>query len=64
VQLRAPASLDGTVVQFFNALGQVVGTATVRQGSLDVSALPPGLYTLQFQLAGETVRQRLVRRVE
>ena len=64
VQLRAPASLDGTVVQLLNALGQVVGTATVRQGRLDVSALPAGLYTLQFQLAGETVRQRLVRRAE
>jgi lysophospholipase L1-like esterase len=64
VQLRAPASLDGTVVQLFNALGQVVGTATVHQGSLDVRALPAGLYTLQFQLAGETVRQRLMRRVE
>jgi lysophospholipase L1-like esterase len=64
VQLRAPASLDGTVVQLLNMLGQVVGTATVRQGSLDVRALPAGLYTLQFQLAGETVRQHLVRRAE
>jgi lysophospholipase L1-like esterase len=64
VQLRAPASLDGTVVQLFDLLGRAVLTATVRQNSLDMSALPAGVYTLQFQLAGETVRKRLVRQAE
>jgi lysophospholipase L1-like esterase len=64
VQLRAPASLDGTVVQLFDLLGRAVRTATVRQNSLDISALPAGVYTLQFQLAGETVRKRLVRQAE
>lgn len=64
VQLRGPASLEGTVVQLLNTLGQVVLTTTVRQGSLDLRALPGGVYTLQLQLAGNTVRQRLVRRVD
>jgi len=41
-----------------------VRTATVRQNSLGVRALPAGVYTLQFQLAGETVRKRLVRQTD
>jgi lysophospholipase L1-like esterase len=64
VQLRAPGSLNGTVVQLLNGLGQLVLTASVRQGSLDLRALPLGVYTLQFELAGETVRKRLVRQAE
>jgi hypothetical protein len=64
VQLQASRSLDGTVVQLFDLLGRAVLTATVRQNSFDVSALPMGVYTLQFQLNGETVRKRLVRRAE
>jgi lysophospholipase L1-like esterase len=64
VQVRASGSLDGTVVQLINGLGQLVLTTSVRQGRLDLGALPGGVYTLQFQLAGETVRKRLVRQVK
>ena len=64
VQVQAPRSLDGTLVQLFDVLGRVVLTAPVRQGRLDVSALPVGVYSLQFQLDGETVRKRLVRQAE
>lgn len=64
VQVQAPHSLDGTVVQLLDGLGRAVLTVPVRQGHLDVGALPVGVYTLQFQLDGETVRKRLVRQVE
>ena len=64
VQLRAPASLEGTAVQLFNSLGQLVLTTAVHQGSLHVGALPGGVYTLQFELGGETIRKRLVRQAD
>jgi hypothetical protein len=64
VQVQAPRSLDGTVVQLFDLLGRAALTATVRQGRLDVGALPAGVYSLQFELNGETVRKRLVRRAD
>ncbi|WP_233635635.1 GDSL-type esterase/lipase family protein [Hymenobacter setariae] len=60
VHLRASTNLNGTVVQLLNGLGQLVLTATVRQGSIDLGALPGGVFILQFQVAGETVRKRLV----
>lgn len=62
--LRGPGNLNGTTVQLFNGLGQLVLTTVVSQGNLDVSSLPQGVYTLQFQLAGETVRKRLVRQAQ
>jgi lysophospholipase L1-like esterase len=64
VQLRAPSSLNGVVVQLLNGLGQLVLTTSVRQGRLDLIGLPAGVYMLQFQLAGETVRKRLVRQAD
>jgi lysophospholipase L1-like esterase len=64
VQVLAPRSLDGTVVQCYDLLGRAVLATSVRHGRLDVSALPSGVYTLQFELNGETVRKRLVRRAD
>ena len=52
-----------TLVQLYDVLGQAVLTATVRQGRLDVSILPTGVYSLVFELNGETVHKRLVRPV-
>jgi lysophospholipase L1-like esterase len=64
VQVRTSSSLEGVVMQLFNGLGQLVLTTAARQGQLDLRALPAGVYTLQFQLAGETIRKRLVRQAE
>ena len=45
-------------------LGQYRDSAAACQNSLYISALPAGVYTLQFRLGNETVRKRLVRRAE
>ena len=64
VTLQAARSLEGTPVQLYDALGRAVLTATIRQSRLNVGALAPGLYSLQFELEGETVRKRLVRQAD
>ncbi|MGI4866533.1 MAG: GDSL-type esterase/lipase family protein [Janthinobacterium lividum] len=64
VLLQTPRSLDGTLVQLYDVLGRAVLAAPVRQGRLNVSALPAGVYSLVFELDGETVHKRLVRQAE
>jgi len=64
VQVRAASRLDGTMVHVFNGLGQLVLTAPVQRGRLDLKALSAGVYLLQFELAGETIRKRLVRQLD
>jgi hypothetical protein len=45
-------------------MGRAVLAAPVRQGRLHLGALSAGVYSVVFELNGETVRKRLVRQAE
>jgi hypothetical protein len=59
--LRSARSLVGSRYQILNALGQVVASGTAEAGSLDVSHLAPGLYTLRLTAEGQQVSRRFIK---
>jgi hypothetical protein len=63
LDLRQPAAAGITVVDL---AGRTLMTHTVQQGlhldhTLDLSALPTGLYLLQIYLPGGVLRQQVVK---
>jgi hypothetical protein len=59
--LRSARNLAGSHYQIVNALGQVVANGTAEAGSLDVSQLAPGLYTLRLTAEGQQVSRRFTK---
>ncbi|WP_375417154.1 glycosyl hydrolase [uncultured Hymenobacter sp.] len=61
LQLRSLLSLAGSRYQILNALGQSVASGAASAGSLDVSGLQPGMYTLLLTAEGQRVSRRFVK---
>lgn len=59
--LQAPLRLEGTPVTVYDLAGRAVLSAPVRNGRLNVAALPAGVYTVTFRLGGEAIHKRLVK---
>jgi hypothetical protein len=53
--------LAGSRYQVLNALGQVVASGTAEGGSLNVSALPTGMYTLLVKADNTQLSSRFVK---
>ncbi|MGI4875449.1 MAG: GDSL-type esterase/lipase family protein [Janthinobacterium lividum] len=64
VRLLAPISLEGTAVMLYDALGRVVLNTAVHNGTLNVGALPAGVYSVLLRVNDEAVHLRLVRDAE
>ena len=54
--------LNGTAVDIYNALGSLVSTQNVDNNSIDVSVLNSGLYFLSFELEGQTVTRKIIKK--
>jgi hypothetical protein len=59
--LRSAHNLAGSRYQILNALGQVVASGTAEGGSLNVSALPTGMYTLLLKADSTQLSSRFVK---
>ena len=59
--LRSARSLAGSRYQVLNAVGQAVASGAADAGSLDVSALPPGMYTLLLTTEGTRLTRRFMK---
>ncbi len=61
LHLRSPLSLIGSRYQILNALGQTVAGGAAEAGSLDVSGLKAGVYTLLLSAEGQQLSRRFVK---
>ena len=59
--LRSARGLAGSRYQVLNALGQTVASGAADAGRLDVSALPPGTYTLRLTIEGQQFTRRFAK---
>lgn len=59
--LMAPGSMNGRQVEVVDIAGRTVISATLVQGSLDISALPTGVYSLRCAVGSEPVVRSFVK---
>jgi lysophospholipase L1-like esterase len=61
VAVQGPLGLEGAPVEVRDLLGRAVLRTHLRQGQLDLSALPAGVYMLTLKADGETLHRRVER---
>jgi hypothetical protein len=62
LHLVSATSLSGTGVEILDVTGKVVMRVNLQEGSIDVAALPAGMYTLRVAVADEPVVRRFMKR--
>jgi len=60
--VRSDSELTNQPVNVFGIAGQLVLTATLHNGQIDITALKSGVYMLQLQLNGRMLQQKFVKR--
>ncbi|MEM7186130.1 MAG: LamG-like jellyroll fold domain-containing protein, partial [Bacteroidota bacterium] len=58
----AGIDMNGQEVQIYNALGRLVNTQVVADQSIDVSSLNSGLYFISFDVEGQSVSRKIIKR--
>ncbi len=62
LRLKAETSLAGSRYRIFNSLGQSVAAGSAESGTVNIAALPSGVYTLEISAKGaQTLTRRFVK---